>query len=268
MYCLVFAFLVVCCSTLPLSKPSVSGISSGAYLATQYQVAYSSSVAGAGIIAGGPYYCAIDSIGEALSACMSVPELIILTILEGYTKEFASSGSIDALSNLQSHSVFIFSGQNDRTVYPGVVQKLQQMYSDLGLSNITTNYNTQAGHSFPTTGYGNPCGTTMSPYITNCNFDGAGAILQTIYGTLKQPTTPISANLKKMSLSKFVPNGGSPGSLSLDDTFYYYQPSSCHGNCTVHVAFHGCLMSYSDIQLDFVTGAGYNGWAEANDIVM
>ena len=48
---------------------SVSGLSSGAFMAVQYQVAFSASVKGAGIVAGGPYYCAA---GIALNAgiCM------------------------------------------------------------------------------------------------------------------------------------------------------------------------------------------------------
>src|SRR5882724_8023369 len=39
-------------------QTSVSGLSSGAYMAVQLQVAYSASIIGAGVIAGGPYYCA------------------------------------------------------------------------------------------------------------------------------------------------------------------------------------------------------------------
>ena len=40
-----------------ISETSVSGISSGAYMAGQFQIAHSRIVAGAGIIAGGPYGC-------------------------------------------------------------------------------------------------------------------------------------------------------------------------------------------------------------------
>ena len=36
----------------------MSGLSSGGFLAHQFQVAYSSLVKGAGIVAGGPYACA------------------------------------------------------------------------------------------------------------------------------------------------------------------------------------------------------------------
>jgi poly(3-hydroxybutyrate) depolymerase len=41
---------------------TVSGLSSGGYMATQLHVAWSSMFKGAGVIAGGPYYCAQGSI--------------------------------------------------------------------------------------------------------------------------------------------------------------------------------------------------------------
>jgi len=41
---------------------SVAGLSSVAYMAVQYEIAYSASVKGAGIVAGGPYYCAAGNI--------------------------------------------------------------------------------------------------------------------------------------------------------------------------------------------------------------
>src|SRR5207247_1786244 len=59
-----------------LSETSVSGISSGAFMAVQFGVAYSSIVAGVGATAGGPYYCASDEapakfdIGTVLGRCM------------------------------------------------------------------------------------------------------------------------------------------------------------------------------------------------------
>lgn len=71
-----------------------------------------------------------------------------------------------------------------------------------------------------------------------------------------------------MPIDKFLPSGSSAASISLDDTVYYYEPASCNGNCTVHVALGGCQMTFSDIGMDFVTGAGYNAWAEANNFVM
>ena len=53
-----------------LRELTVSGVSSGAYMAVQFQVAYSQLVRGAGIIAGGPYDCAEGSVWRALTRCM------------------------------------------------------------------------------------------------------------------------------------------------------------------------------------------------------
>ena len=59
--CVSFAMSVAAADRLPAftgdpQGTSVSGLSSGAFMAMQYQVAFSSSVKGAGIVAGGPYY--------------------------------------------------------------------------------------------------------------------------------------------------------------------------------------------------------------------
>jgi len=237
-------------------------------MAVQYGVAHSSEVVGTAVFAGGPYYCAQGLVSNALFACMSSPSLISLPTLETKTRSFQSAGSIDNLSNLARQKIFLFSGTNDRTVYPGVVKKAEEMYRDLGVSSISTNYNSAAGHSFPTDNYGNACGTSQSPYITNCHYDGAGVALKTIYGSLAPRVSPIAANIKKMSIGAFTPNRVSPSSLSMDDTLYYYEPTGCHGNCTIHIAFSGCQMTFSEIQLKFVTDAGYNSWAEANQIVI
>jgi hypothetical protein len=64
---------------------SVSGISSGAFMANQLHIAHSAGIMGAGIIAGGLYGCAVDSVTSdgvfslaslAVGPCMSVPTLL------------------------------------------------------------------------------------------------------------------------------------------------------------------------------------------------
>ena len=56
-------FLVTYLSLLTQSKEfSVSGISSGAFMAVQMGVAFSKDIVGLGAIAGGPYYCALGSV--------------------------------------------------------------------------------------------------------------------------------------------------------------------------------------------------------------
>src|SRR5438128_1569348 len=85
---------------------SVSGISSGAFMANQLHVAHSAGIVGAGMIAGGLYGCAVDSVSAdgvlalvslAVGPCMSVPTL--LRPVDHYvqlTADLAAKGWIDS----------------------------------------------------------------------------------------------------------------------------------------------------------------------------
>lgn len=47
---------------IDITQTSVSGLSSGGFMAVQIGVAYSSIIKGVGVVAGGPYYCSQDSV--------------------------------------------------------------------------------------------------------------------------------------------------------------------------------------------------------------
>lgn len=51
---------------------------------------------------------------------------------------------------------------------------------------------------------------------------------------------------------------------------YVYVPKGCseHHGCRLHVVFHGCLQNADAVGDAFYRHAGYNEWAEANDIVV
>src|SRR5690348_14310704 len=56
--------------TIDPARVTVSGVSSGAYMAHQVHLAYAARITGAGLIAGGPYGCAIGDLDRALKLCM------------------------------------------------------------------------------------------------------------------------------------------------------------------------------------------------------
>ena len=97
---------------IDLTKTSVSGISSGGYMANQFHVAYSSIVVGAGILAAGPFYCAKGNVATALTDC-TTPTVANPPDV-GYsvrvTQDYASRADIDATSNLINSKVWLFSG--------------------------------------------------------------------------------------------------------------------------------------------------------------
>ena len=101
------------------SSVSVSGLSSGAFFAVQFHVAFSSTIVGAGIIAGGPFFCAQDDLAVALSSCTEDPELISVPELVTITYNTALTDTIDAPVNMASDRVFVFAGTLDTVVNSG-----------------------------------------------------------------------------------------------------------------------------------------------------
>lgn len=63
----------------------------------------SSLFQGAGIVAGGPFYCAEDNVDIALSACMKAPNLISLIELETITESaYLTTHTIDNPKNIKN----------------------------------------------------------------------------------------------------------------------------------------------------------------------
>ena len=108
------------------TQTTVSGLSAGGYMAVQLHVAYSATFKkGAGVVAGGPFYCAQGSVVTATGACMASPAGISVSALVANTNTWASQGLIDPVANLQSSKLYLFSGTLDSAVKPGVMDALK-----------------------------------------------------------------------------------------------------------------------------------------------
>lgn len=250
---------------------TVSGVSSGAYMAVQFHVAHSGTVRGAGVIAGGPYDCAQGSLWTALARCMdpgpwsSVPRPALLA---GIARSFAAAGTIDPLERLAGAKVWLFSGTHDETVSAEVVEALRRFYlatapdADVALEN-----GVPAGHGMVTDGAGNACSTTKPPFIVDCQYDAAGILLKHLLGTLALPAAKPAGRLTEFDQREFA--DGAPAAISLADSGYVFVPPACaRERCRVHVVFHGCRQSAEQIGRRFVREAGYNRWAETNRLVV
>jgi poly(3-hydroxybutyrate) depolymerase len=177
-----------------LGQTTVSGLSSGGYMALQFHIAFSETVRGAGIVAGGPYFCAEGQLlPNALFRCMQTfmgaPDPVRLA---GIARGFAQEGRIDRLENLADDRVYLFSGTNDRTVVGAVVEAARQFYLRAGLpaANLEFRNDVRAGHAMPTEEFGRACSLTAPPYINDCDLDLAGAILRHLYPGLRPPPAP------------------------------------------------------------------------------
>jgi hypothetical protein len=174
-----------------------------------------------------------------------------------------SGNQIAPTSNLQNRKIYLWGGSADTTVGPNVMNALNSQLSNFD-SSADVSYVTTSGavHTFPTDFDGsgdNSCTMSSSPYISNCNYDGAGAVLKWMYGTLNARNTgTLSGTVVSFAQT------GAYGAAGMDTTGYLYVPASCQSGttvCKLHVALHGCLQSYSNIQMKFVQNTGYNQWA-------
>jgi poly(3-hydroxybutyrate) depolymerase len=253
-----------------LAQTSVSGLSSGAYMAGQFHVAFSQTLVGAALVAGGPYDCAEGQFGVALNRCMQTaggrPDAAHLL---ARAETLAREGRIDPLSGLVDDAVYVFSGTRDATVTPPVVEQTVAFYRLAGVPEARIEYvhDLAAGHGFITEDRGNACGATDSPFINDCDYDQAGAILSHIYGALNPPARELSGRLIKFDQTEFLPDAISHGMAA---TGLAYVPASCAAgeSCRVHIAFAGCKQTVDLIGDAFETDTGYNRWADSNHLII
>ncbi len=251
------------------SEISISGLSSGAFMAVQMHVSYSNTFMGVGSVAGGVYYCAEGTQGNATGRCMAAAQggsIPSGSYFKDKANSFASQGKIDATSNMNGDKVWIFTGANDSVVNTEDSDRLRDFYEFYtNSSNITYIRNTiGAEHAMPTQDHGNSCGYKGDPYINDCNYDTAGEILSHIYGNLNARTNTVSSNLKDFDQSAFH------SSFYLHNDGYIYVPDSCDAGatCKLHVALHGCVQNKNKVGNEYALHTGYNQWAESNNIIV
>ena len=264
------------------NQTSVSGLSSGAFMAAQFHVAYSQDLVGAGVIAGGPWNCAASHIGlpalNAMTTCMNpcmnpllpCPNYLFPDTkrLEKLAKQNQDKGNIDNLANLANDKVYLFSGQSDHVVLTQVMDTTSEFYTRLGVPETAIRYNTSvdAGHAVVTDKKDDtPCALTESPFINNCGFEQTERMLEHIYGDLNPATRVAQGTLLAFNQQEFYGDK----SAGFDTTGFVYVPKQCEEeSCRIHVAFHGCEQSVTRVGKDFIEGTGYNEIADNNDLVV
>jgi len=248
---------------------TVSGVSSGGYMATQYQVAYSKDVIGAGIIAAGPWFCAQGTLMRALDECTKGgpigPEIgPLVAALRGS----AQAKLIDDPSWIAPDRVWLFHGARDTIVGAAVTDSLLRFYRSF-VPPERIHYETQIGaaHGFPADGAGGACGTAQSPWINDCAYDAAGLMLRHLYDDLREPAGETAGSLLTFDQKRHAAGGML---ASFEDRGFLFVPRDCAAgkSCRIHVAFHGCRQGSGFVGKSFARDAGYNRWADDNRIVV
>jgi poly(3-hydroxybutyrate) depolymerase len=249
------------------ARVTVSGISSGAYMAQQVHFALNERVSGAALIAGGPYGCARGDLDTALSACMAPAQAPDVPALAERARERAAAGRIAPLAAFAEDRAWIFHGSLDRTVGASVTEASAEIYRALmpGMP-IRVETAIAAGHTFPTLDQGVDCATTESPYIGRCGYDAVAALFEAL---LDLPLAPAAAPQGRLVAVDQASFDAPDAPASMDGSAWLYVPPRCEaGGCGLHVAFHGCEQSQGKIARQFVDMTGYTGHADRAGVVV
>ena len=272
-----------------IRESSVSGISSGAFMAIQFATAWSSVIKGVGVVAGGPYWCAKADAADVMNGftlpimnatgpCMAGPPPELGNSFAKADAK-AASGDIDPLKFVSQQKVYVFHGYNDAVVAKSVTDAAADFYrhylGEANRGNLYYQTTIGAGHSLviaqETHKAGlNDCAANAGPFIDQCGYDQAGIILQHIYGALNAPNRgPLTGALWQFDQSAYT-KPRDPGALSMGDTGYVFVAKACEDGaaCRVHIALHGCKQDSGHIGRRFVEDTGYNAWADTNHLIV
>lgn len=239
-------------------------------MAVQMHVAHSALFKGAASVAGGIWECAKGDVNRSQSICMNGPDKIVVEDYLDLAKARSTRGEIDDLTNLATSRVAIFASPKDMVIKPVGSDKLEEFYATyLPKTSITRLSNPGAAHGFPTLNYGNLCSMMGTPWILNCNDDVAGKLLAAVEPgarALAARTKTDPASYLYFDQTKYVSS-----SALMFGWGAAYIPKTCRqpgASCGVHVALHGCQMNPDFIDKKFIENAGYNEWAESNNLVI
>lgn len=269
-----------------IAQTSVSGISSGAYMAGQFQMAHAKIVTGAAIIAGGPYGCSESAYADAMPGPGSV--LLNLTKamngcmlnmlgpwaadpadLAAKARKRADKGEIDPIADVAADRVYLFSGSSDTIVVEPIVEAAANFYRQLGLpdANIKLVKDLPAGHAFVTDDQGGACEKSAGPYVVNCHYDQAGELLHHIYGALQPRAQSPDGDYFEFNQRPFGQGSVVDG---LAEHGFVYIPKSCreHEGCRIHIAFHGCAQNKAQVGDAFIKSTGFARWADTNNLIV
>jgi poly(3-hydroxybutyrate) depolymerase len=260
--------------TIDASRVAVAGLSSGAYMATQAQVAFPERFPAAALVAGGPYGCADGKLDVALSACMKGTPAPDVPALVARARKRVTAGEIGSFAALAKGKVYVLHGKADAVVAPSVAESAVNFYEQLRAADPTLKHfkvrddgARDFAHNLPVAATGDDCGKSVSPYLGHCGFDAAGEIFAELFGKPAQAASEAKGELRRFDQNAYKPGGAD---AFLADEGYVYVPPSCLAGkpCGLLVAFHGCKQNATAVGEAFVKDAGFNRWADVYGVAV
>ncbi|GAA4990242.1 PHB depolymerase family esterase [Kitasatospora paranensis] len=250
---------------LAITGSYVTGVSSGGFMASQLQVAYSGTFQGAGVIAAGPYDCGQGNVigFEACDLGIGLP------VLEQQAVTWAAQGRIDPVSNLTGKPVYTYHGTLDPVVNAALSDAGVAFYQHFGARTSYHNWD-PAGHSWVTPYGPVACSFTSAPFMNNCFDDPEREMLTAWLGRVNAPNTQVpKGTLTHFDQNAYVPGGFGPV-YAMDTTGQVYVPPSCAAGqpCKLVVALHGCLSGQYLLGDEFAEWGNLDTYADTNNLVV
>jgi poly(3-hydroxybutyrate) depolymerase len=261
-------------------RVAVAGISSGAFMSTQLQLAYPEIFPRASILAGGPYDCALVTKGMII--CLYPKTLSDEDINAAVDRAMKKSyyRLLGDFKQLAHGNVYVLYGTEDKVVGTQIAGSVTQFYeklqhrlgNELSGMQIAEDGTRKFGHTFPTylapahlpvqfpPGY-DDCIQSISPYLGHCQFDAAKNILEHLYPEITTGPEPVNASGAILQLPSA--SYGATNAAFAGKTLYVYKPKTCFDGkpCGMLVVLHGCNQNDSAIGQTFVRDVGFNRWA-------
>lgn len=210
------------------------------------------------------------------------PEYLDVPTLVGAATAAARADLIAPLAGLGALRTFLYRGLLDVAYLEGSVNFTAAFFSAFAAdpaSQVVFVADVPSGHCTPTVDPWVPtssCGHGAGgpPAVENCGYDGAGAAFAHMYGGALTPPASHACGAdcaaRVISFNQTLYQAGVWSGLS--SLGFVYVPAACAagGACRLHVALHGCGMSVWSpaMNMSYVLHAGFNPWAEANNIVV
>lgn len=264
---------------------TITGLSSGAYMAAQFQLAHAKMVSGVGLVAGGLFGC-VESVDnpllhissakavQALKVCMEADYLAWgvpnARTIERLARRYAEKDVIDPVASVANDRIYLFSGRKDTRVATAILDVAAEFYERIGVSAGSILFERDridAAHAFVTEAEGKACDVSEQPFLVDCDYDQAHEILKHLLGPLTGAGVPLDGNYRVFDQKPFASD---PDSDGMGGKGVVYVPTACagKGGCRVHIVLHGCSQNRDQVGNAFIRGSGFARWAEANRIIL
>lgn len=248
-------------------KISISGVSSGGYMAEQFAIAHSDLVFGLGVFSAGIPGCVRQNNLLEIHRCMKSSDQVNLQEIQMLYRAKEKNQIIARLDFFKEIQVHIYHGQQDQVVTAKMMSLNQQLIESFG-AKVSARLISNLAHGLPVFKAKNQCEKTASPWINQCEMSGALDLFSQLYrGRFKQNRT--DGKWFIYHLENELLTDDEINKSNLNTAMASYVPSVCEKiDCPVHMVLHGCQQSPEFVDEQFLLNSDFVQAANQYGVVL